>query len=86
VERWRVDGLIRVLARASGSSGAILWEATMDGSTPTAASVVGLWFADGVTMPAPTCPDPATVEAFATRTSRSARARATVATPRRRGR
>ncbi len=71
VERWRVDGLIRVLARASGSSGAILWEATeatMDGSTPTAASVVGLWFADGVAMPAPTCPDPATVEAFATRT------------------
>src|SRR5262249_24783904 len=69
VERWRVDGLIRVLARASGSSGAVLWEATMDdGSAPTAASVVGLWFADGVTMPAPTCPDPATIEAFATRT------------------
>jgi signal transduction histidine kinase len=63
-----VNALIGVLARASGSSGAVLWEAPDVGMNAVLPGVVGLWFADGVPVPDSACPDPVTAEAFRIRT------------------
>jgi signal transduction histidine kinase len=63
-----MNTLVSVLARASGSTGAVLWEASEVGTDRTVPSVVGLWFADGVPVPDHSAPDPVTIEAFTTKT------------------
>ena len=59
-----LDSLIGVLARAAGSCGAILWEASETELDPAGPAIAGAWFADGVTIVDPACPDPITMEAF----------------------
>jgi signal transduction histidine kinase len=63
-----VNAAVSVLAQASRSSGAVLWEASGAAVDPVMPAIVGLWFADGVPVPDFGCPDPVTAEALRTRT------------------